>query len=112
MPLLKIETNVNIKNRETLLKKLSTLTASLTGKPESWVMVYLHHNPDMLFSGKAEPLIYAELKSVGLPEKKTPEITAKLMDFLKNELNVQPDRMYVEFSNARPDMWGWNMETF
>lgn len=112
MPLLRIETNVNIESSENLLKKLSGLVASLTGKPEKWVMVSVSFNPDMIFGGKPDPLIYAELKSIGLPVDKTSEITARLMEFLKNELSVPPDRMYVEYSDARGEMWGWNMDTF
>lgn len=112
MPLLKIETNIIVDNRTEFLKKLSALTAIITGKPEKWVMVSLIHNPDMLFGGKLYPLVYAEFKSIGLPEQKTPEITSKLMDFLEEEISVIPERIYIEFSNARPDMWGWNKDTF
>ncbi len=112
MPLLKIETNVNTGNSENLLKKLSHLTASLTGKPEKWVMVSISYNPGMIFAGKTDPLIYAELKSIGLPVDKTAEISARLMEFLQKELLVPPNRMYVEYSDARSNMWGWNKDTF
>ena len=112
MPLLKIETNIKIENRYDILKKLSGLTASLTAKPEKWVMVSLIHNPDMLFGGKSDPLVYVEFKSIGLPEQKTAEISSGLMEFLKKEISVLPERIYIEFSNARPEMWGWNNNTF
>jgi phenylpyruvate tautomerase PptA (4-oxalocrotonate tautomerase family) len=112
MPLLKVETNIAVVNRTEFLKKLSALTAKITGKPEKWVMVSLSHNPDMIFGGTSNPLVYAELKSIGLPEQKTGEITSKLMDFLEKEISVLPERIYIEFSNARPDMWGWNKDTF
>ena len=112
MPFLKIETNIKIENKNDFLKKLSGLTATLTAKPEKWVMVSVIHNPDMLFGDKSDPLVYVEFKSIGLPEQKTGEISSRLMELLQKEIQVLPERIYIEFSNAKPEMWGWNNDTF
>jgi phenylpyruvate tautomerase PptA (4-oxalocrotonate tautomerase family) len=94
------------------MKKLSGFTATITTKPEKWVMVSVIHNPDMLFGGKSDPLVYVEFKSIGLPEQKTGEISSGLMKLLQKEISVLPERIYIEFSNAKPEMWGWNNDTF
>lgn len=114
MPLLKIQTNVEIPNnqRHTLLTQTSSATASILGKPEAYVMVTLELNPDMLFAGSAAPLAYLELKSIGLPEAETKTLSHALYQLVSNQLGVQADRIYIEFSNAERHMWGWNGGTF
>jgi len=52
------------------------------------------------------------LKSIGLPQNRTKEISAALSEFLQKETGVTPDRIYIEFSDAERAMWGWNGSTF
>lgn len=110
MPLLSIETNCN--NTETLLDSASKSVATALGKPEQYVMVRFQHNPDMLFAGTGEPLAYLELKSIGLPESNTTELSAQLCDLLQTELSIDSNRVYIEFYNAPRHLWGWNRATF
>jgi len=35
-----------------------------------------------------------------------------LCDLVNQELNVDKDRIYIEFANAERNMWGWNGATF
>jgi phenylpyruvate tautomerase len=69
MPYLKIQVNRTVPADKTgeLLKLASKKIASELGKPESYVMVELTANTAMLFAGKDDPAVYAELKSIGLP---------------------------------------------
>ena len=114
MPLLKIDTNVLIETeaKHVLLAKASKLVAEILGKPESYVMVKLENNPDMMFAGNTTPLVYAELKSIGLPETKTKDFSACLASLFAEELQVDAQRVYIEFANAERHMWGWNGSTF
>lgn len=114
MPYLRIQTNVSIDNilEKTLLSKASQLTAEILGKPEKYVVVSLEHNPAMLFSGTSDPLAYLELKSIGLPGNATGGFSQSLCEFLHQELSIEKDRIYIEFSNAERNMWGWNGATF
>jgi phenylpyruvate tautomerase PptA (4-oxalocrotonate tautomerase family) len=112
MPLLKIQSSKKIESPQDILKKVTTLLSDLLGKPERYIMVSLENNPDMLFGGTDEPLMYVELKSIGLPQNKTRELSAALSEFLHKETGVTPDRIYIEFSDAERAMWGWNGSTF
>lgn len=114
MPLLKIQTNQTISepSRYNLLQQASATIAELLGKPERYVMVSLEPNPHMLFAGTAEPLAYLELKSIGLPQEHTRELSASLCRLMTEHLGIPPDRVYIEFADAPRPLWGWNSGTF
>jgi len=114
MPLLKIQTNVEIpsERRQPLLREASARVAQLLGKPERYVMVMLEIQPDMLFSASPEPLAYLELKSIGLPGEQTAAFSAALCDLLSEQLAIPSERIYIEFANAERHLWGWNGATF
>ena len=114
MPFVKIQSNVELDDGkcETLLKSISTLTASELGKPESYVMVAIEPTTPMLFAGNSDPACYLELKSIGLPEAKTADLSNALSQEIEKQLAVTKDRIYIEFSDAPRKMWGWNGTTF
>ena len=114
MPLLSIDTNIAMDSAEAkdFIQSASKVVAEMLSKPERYVMVKLENNPHMLFDGNDEPLVYAELKSLGLPETQTKEFSAQLMEFLSTKTGVAADRVYIEFANAERHMWGWNASTF
>jgi phenylpyruvate tautomerase PptA (4-oxalocrotonate tautomerase family) len=112
MPLLKIQSNRNHADIPGILKKASSTLSGILGKPEKYIMVSFEINPEMIFGGTNDPLLYIELKSIGLPRDRTMEISSRLSQFLSQETGVSPDRMYIEFSDAERAMWGWNGTTF
>src|SRR5690554_1373934 len=114
MPLLRIQTNVDVpaERRGALLAAASRATATVLGKPEAYVMVTLEPGATMLFAGTDAPLAYLELKSIGLPEDRTRDISAKLCDLVEAHLGIPKSRIYLEFASAAAHMWGWNGETF
>ncbi len=114
MPLLTIQTNkaVDPATAKTLIGDASAAVADLLGKPERYVMVSLEHNPAMLFGGSDDPLAYLELKSIGLPESQTADLSRNLADLLNKALDLPADRIYIEFADAPRNMWGWNGGTF
>ncbi|MCF8364701.1 MAG: hypothetical protein K9H16_02890 [Bacteroidales bacterium] len=112
MPFLKIQTNKEIENADQLILKASTVVAGLLGKPENYVMISLEVNQHMAFGGSNEPMIYCELKSIGLPAGNTKAISKQVMTFLYRETGIEADRIYIEFSDAKRNMWGWNSDTF
>ena len=113
MPLLKIQTNqtIDAASRQVLLSKASQTVAEFLGKPERYVMVTLKQAEPMLFGGDASPCVYLELKSIGLPEGRTGELSATLTTLMESELGVAADRVYIEFADAQRHMWGWNGAT-
>lgn len=113
MPLLSIETNTPLPaNSGRLTAELSSAMADWLAKPEAYVLVRLSHNPDMRFAGTTEPLAYCELKSIGLPEARTAELSRALCDRLQEMLAIDPSRVYIEFTDAPRKYWGWNGATF
>lgn len=114
MPYVKIQTNVDIPadKQQSLLAGISQLTAAKLDKPESYVMVALDPTTPMLFAGSSDPLCYLEVKSIGLPESKTAELSAVLADIIGDKLGIAKDRVYIEFVDAPRAMWGWNGGTF
>lgn len=114
MPYLKIQTNQNLdeSRRSALLKLASKTVAQQLGKPESYVMIAVDAGRPMLFAGSDAPLAYLELKSIGLPAAATAKLSQSLCALMAEQLAVPQDRIYIEFADAAPQMWGWNGETF
>lgn len=112
MPSLTITSNQILDTDSSQLKLLSKTVAEGLGKPESYVMVSLTHNPDMLFAGTNEALAYCELKSLGLQESQTATLSESLCSSLNKLYGISPSRIYIEFSAPPRAMWGWNNRTF
>ena len=114
MPYLMIQTNQSIDktNGKKLLAQASKLIAAELGKPESYVMLALEADTPMLFAGDDAPLAYLELKSIGLPETQTEQLSAALCRLMEENMGIARDRVYIEFANAKGSMWGWKASTF
>jgi phenylpyruvate tautomerase PptA (4-oxalocrotonate tautomerase family) len=114
MPYLNLKTNVAITPEQSppLLTELSKLMAQTTGKPERYVLVELMENKAMLFAGTNEPLAYLECKSIGLTSVQAKTLSASISKALKDNLHINSERVYIEFSNCPGEFWGWNGSTF
>jgi phenylpyruvate tautomerase len=114
MPTLIIKTNVEVppKRRKPIMEAVSSKLAELLGKPERYVMIILENNPDMLFGADDAPLAFLELKSLGLPEQSTPELSAALCGLMEQHFGVPPDRVYIDFFSPPRHLFGWNGGTF
>lgn len=75
-------------------------------------MVILEPTPSMCFAGDIAPLAYLELKSLGLPEAQTPELSAALCGLLQDTVGIPPDRVYIEFASPPRHLFGFNASTF
>lgn len=114
MPFLRIQTNQPLTEGEAraLAARASVLVAEQLGKPERYVMISAESNPAMQFAGSDAPLAYLELKSIGLPESQTADLSHALCEMLVDTAGIDPDRVYIEFTDAPRKMWGWNSGTF
>lgn len=114
MPLLKIDTNISLDDQaaQTLCNKASTHVSKLLGKPESYVMVTVQHSRTMSFAGDSAPCALMQLKSLGLPEQQTAELSESLCNFLNQQTGIPTNRIYIEFSGPERHMWGWDKRTF
>lgn len=114
MPYLKIQTNLDVpeEQEKAILQRASALTSEGLGKPESYVMTAFQGGVPMTFGGSPDPVVYMELKSIGLPESHTGGLAKILCDFIEEVLKVPKERVYIEFADASGEMWGWNGSTF
>ncbi len=114
MPYLTIQTNLPLNKRaeRAILKNASMLVAEQLEKPESFVMVALTADTPMLFAGSDEPVAFLELKAVGLPARKTKDLSEALCQLLEGHLGIPRDRVYVKFIDVKGSMWGWKGDTF
>jgi phenylpyruvate tautomerase PptA (4-oxalocrotonate tautomerase family) len=114
MPCLKITTNKSIDagQKHNLLKVASRMVASELGKPEQYMMVSVESPVQMLFAGTEEPCAFLELRAIELPESKTGKLSQLLCGLLESQTGIRKDRVYINFADIKPGMWGWNGETF
>jgi len=114
MPFLRIQTNrpLAADAAGALADAASGQVADILGKPERYVMVSVEYNPAMRFAASDAPLAYLELKSIGLPESLTADASRALCRLVNSATGIDPERIYIEFSDAPRRMWGWNSGTF
>ena len=112
MPLLEIVTNTVVDNEHTIAVEASKLTAEILAKPEAYVMVRIQTEHTLLFAGSSEPAALVKLKSLGLPENDTAELSSSICDFISSKLKIDSARVYIEFTNPERHMWGWDKHTF
>jgi len=114
MPYISVETSKTLQEAEvkSLLTRFSSFLAELLGKPERVFMVSIKAGVPMLFAGTKDSCAYIILKSIGLAEEKCPDLTKAICEFIEPELDVSPERIYIDFANINGKMFGWNKKTF
>jgi phenylpyruvate tautomerase PptA (4-oxalocrotonate tautomerase family) len=114
MPYLRIDTNVTLDKpaADDLCVALSAAAAQWLGKPEQYVLACVRPGLSLTHGGTAEPAAYAECKSIGLPKKRTEELSAALCGFLQERLDMDPARVYIAFKDLERSLFGWNGRTF
>jgi phenylpyruvate tautomerase PptA (4-oxalocrotonate tautomerase family) len=114
MPTCIIRTNVQ-PSSDLITRLLNATSAELAGllqKPERYVMVLFDSVQQALFAQTDAPLAYLELKSLGLDEAKTPELSAALTRLIQTHLAIPADRVYIEFAAPARHLFGFNGSTF
>ncbi len=112
MPYLKIQTNKEIADKSLLMKEMTGLLMDLLGKPEKFIMIALEPEIHMQFGGSPDPTAFVEIKSIGLAVDATPKLSQAVCKLLEKHLQIPTDRIYIEFSDAPRNMFGWNGKTF
>ncbi len=110
MPYLKVQTNKSFSSRkqQAFLKECSLLISFELGKPEKYVMTAFEPKVEMTLGGITEPTIFLQLKSIGLPDTKTKDLSNKFACLAAEKLKIAKDRVYVEFMDVPRGFWGWN----
>ena len=114
MPYLRIQTNLPLSKRadRSMLKEASALVAAELGKPEEYVMVALQPDTPMAFAGSDDPAAVIEVKGIGLPATKSKRLSQVLSGLVNQHLGIPIDRVFLNFADVPPNLWGWNGDTF
>ena len=114
MPMLAIRTNVDVApdGRGTIVTAASRTVAKALAKPESYVMVSLETGVAMAFAGSTDATAFVELRSFGLTDDRTAELSRLICDVLEERLGVPGGRVYINFADWPRAMWGWDRRTF
>jgi phenylpyruvate tautomerase len=115
MPLIQVFPSVEVPQSRvaSLLEALSSALAKHLKKPERYVMTRLAAHAPMTFGGTSEPTCYAELKNIGtMSPELTEELSAAITSILVEALGVPSQRIYIEFADGKPHLWGYDGGTF
>ncbi len=110
MPLVTISTSEEIEQKKEFIKKVAELTGKLTNKSLNYVMVRLIDSLDMYFSESHSPCCYLEVKSIGALDSST--MAPIFSDFIKKEIEIPPNRIFINFEDISPSNWAWDGKTF
>jgi len=111
MPYLNIVTNKAVKNEASLLKAASQTVSKSTGKAETYVMVSLNTQPNMLMGGSDDALAYLDYRALGLPADRS-AFSAALCQLIEDQLSIAGERVYISMTDSERQNWGWNHQTF
>lgn len=113
MPLLQITSNISLSEAEknNALQTLSKAASELLEKSEDYVMISWT-SAKMTMAGTDAPAVFIDLHSIRLPEDASSRLSKELCERLSLIVEVRPDRIYINFHDAAPSMWGWNGKTF
>ena len=115
MPLLRLQLNGSLaRNAQShLLSELSSSVSRALEKPEDYMMVVLEAQTPIYFSGSADPAAFFEVRSVGsISSDQAKAISSSVSDILRDQLQIDPQRVYSNFSSVERSMWGHNGQTF
>jgi phenylpyruvate tautomerase PptA (4-oxalocrotonate tautomerase family) len=110
MPVLKIETNQTLSDDQTaaLMEKSTDMLCRVLDKPKTYMMVYIDSGCSMMFNGTADPFAFVQLRQFAFDKKQAAGIIAGISEFIVDELQVSPDRQYIQLTEMESTLFGWN----
>ncbi|MCL2023326.1 MAG: phenylpyruvate tautomerase MIF-related protein [Oscillospiraceae bacterium] len=112
MPYIETVTNQMLppESTDAIAKKLGA-AIELIGKSENWLQLSFAGGAKMYFQGKEVPQVYARVALVGsASDSAYAKLTARICEIYGEELGVPPDKIYIQYEEAR--VWGWNGSNF
>ena len=109
MPYISTTANIAISGRkeQAIKERMGRAIELIPGKTEGWLMLSFRDNVSMYFKGDDEPCAICEVKLFGSASEEVYEsLTEELTDILREELDLDPDRIYVTYEEI--GVWGWN----
>lgn len=114
MPVLTIRSTAAI-GEDAVASLLAAGSASLAttmGQPEAYVMTLFERADGMTMAATSDPSCLIEVRSVvELTADQTRAITGELCTLVEERLGIGPLRVFVNFTDFRRAMWGFNGST-
>ncbi len=111
MPYLNIVTNQTVSDEAGLLKAASQTVSKAAGKPETYVMVAVEAQANMMMSGSDAPAAFLDYRALGLPNDRS-AFSDVLCSLITEQLGIAGDRIYISMTDSERQNWGWNHSTF
>lgn len=113
MPTLEVFCNVDpSKLTSQLSAKAVDVVADALGRPKNYVFAVFNHSL-INFGGDSGPSAIAHLSAIGkIDEETNKKTSAKLTDFLVQELGVDEKRLYISFRDLDKANVGYMRTTF
>lgn len=113
MPLIQVTSNISLSEAEKInaLQTISKAAAEMLGKSEDYVMTSWSF-AKMTMAGSDTPAVFINFHSIRLPVEETSRLSKELCERLSLAVEVRADRVYINFHDVEPSMWGWNGKTF
>ena len=113
MPYIETTASIAISGRkeQAIKERMGKAIELIPGKTEGWLMLSFRDNVSMFFKGQDDPCAICQVKLFGSADEAAyAALTAALTDILHEELDLDPDRIYVTYEEI--GVWGWNGGNF
>lgn len=113
MPVVTVSTNVTLSadQSQRILTELTEFVVRELNKPKAYVQAQIQGGCQMQFNGTSDRCAFVELRAVNFPKDRAGVLTDQLTQLLKNHLQLQSDRVFINFLDVPPQLWGWNGAT-
>lgn len=100
--------------KEKIKSKLGKAIELLPGKSEKSLFIRLHDSQCLYYEGKElDNGAIVEIKMIGTKNREDKnELTKKICNIYNKYLSMNPKNIYIIFTEAKSENWGWNGELF
>ena len=92
---------------------MTTTLSKLTGKPEAYIMIFIHAGQTgMMFGGSTDKCANCWFRSIGkISERENAEYATAIFKAL-GSIGVSQDRAYIHFEDLKRENVAWNGKLF
>lgn len=115
MPMIRLTLpkGINVLHQKSVLEHVQNAVSRILGKPLTYIQSILVEAEGMLFAGESDPSCFIEIKSIGgLTPENCKNLSSECCNVVSSLLSISPKRIYIEFTDAKPNLWGWDSTTF
>lgn len=109
-----VSCKLTTEQKEKIKSKLGKAIELLSGKSEKFLFIRLRDCETLYFEGKElENGAVVEIKMIGTKNRSEKDaLTNRLCKIYSKYLSINPKNIYIIFTEAKSENWGWNGELF